>query len=173
MDIKSEQVLHVYHCCSPSSTPSTRSRTKGTSEEPITVTDVADLLVDKDNNDDELDKYLYALNGNDGADLNELEKYMADPPLRFSGTGNFDILSWWKNQIEYPIMAQIARDLLAVQVSTVASESAFSSGGRVVDTFRSRLDPEMVEALICTKDWVASERRGILVGFVSLVASLY
>jgi hypothetical protein len=130
--------------------------------------------VDKDNNDDELDKYLYALNGNDGADLNELEKYMADPPLRFSGTGNFDILSWWKNQIkEYPIMAQIARDLLVVQVSTVASEFAFSSGGRVVDPFRSRLDPEMVEALICTKDWVASERRGILVGFVSLVASLY
>lgn len=157
-----------------SSTPSIRSRTKGTSEEPITVTDVADLLVDKDNNDDELDKYLYALNGNDGADLNELEKYMADPPLRFSGTGNFDILSWWKNQIkEYPIMAQIARDLLVVQVSTVASEFAFSSGGRVVDPFRSRLDPEMVEALICTKDWVASERRGILVGFVSLVASLY
>lgn len=42
-----------------------------------------------------------------------------------------------------------------------------------LDPFRSRLDPEMVEALICTKDWVASERRGILVGFVSLVASLY
>jgi hypothetical protein len=51
-------------------------------------------------------------------------------------------------------------NLLAVQVSTVASESAFSAGGHVVDPFRSRLDPEMVEALICMKDWVAAERRG-------------
>jgi len=42
----------------------------------------------------------------------------------------------------------------------VTSESAFSAGGRVVDPFRSRLDPKMVEALICMKDWVAAERRG-------------
>jgi hypothetical protein len=38
-------------------------------------------------------------------------------------------------------------------VSTVASESAFSSGGRVVDAFRSKLKPEIIEALVCTKDW--------------------
>jgi len=59
--------------------------------------------------------------------------------LRLSG--QFDILAWWKNQTgEYPVLAKIARDLLA-EVSTVASESAFSAGGRVVDPFRSRLDP--------------------------------
>ena len=102
------------------------------------------------------------MNDNDGAngdDMNELDKYMADPPLRLSG--QFDILAWWKNQTdEYPVLAKIAHDLLAVQVSTVASESAFSAGGRVVDPFRSRLDPEMVEALICMKDWVAAEKRG-------------
>ena len=63
---------------------------------------------------------------------------------------------------EYPVLAKIARDLLAVQVSTVASESAFSAGGRVVDPFRSCLDPEMVQALICMKDWVAAGRRGEL-----------
>jgi hypothetical protein len=49
---------------------------------------------------------------------------------------------------------------MAVQVSTIASESAFSAGGRVVDPYRSSLDPDMVEALICTKDWVAAEREG-------------
>ena len=84
---------------------------------------------------------------------------MADAPLRISG--QFNILAWWKNQVdEYPILSQIARDLLALQVSTVASESAFSAGGRVIDPFRSRLDPEMVEALVCTKDWVAATKRG-------------
>lgn len=71
---------------------------------------------------------------------------------------------------EYPILSQIARDLLAVQVSTVASESAFSAGGRVIDPFRSRLDPEMVEALVCTKDWVAATKRDKRVG--SIVADL-
>ncbi|CAD6215289.1 unnamed protein product [Miscanthus lutarioriparius] len=35
----------------------------------------------------------------------------------------------------------------------------FSAAGRVVDPYRSRLDPEMVEALICTKDWVVAARK--------------
>lgn len=45
-------------------------------------------------------------------------------------------------------------------MSTVASESAFSAGGRVVDPFRSRLDPEIVQALICTKDWNTALKKG-------------
>ncbi|CAN6347624.1 unnamed protein product [Urochloa humidicola] len=48
---------------------------------------------------------------------------------------------------------------MAIQVSTVASESAFSAAGRVVDPYRNRLDPDIVEALICTKDWVAAARK--------------
>ena len=40
-----------------------------------------------------------------------------------------------------------------VQVSTVASESICSADGRVVGPFCSRLGPEVIEALICTKDW--------------------
>ncbi|CAJ2651858.1 unnamed protein product [Trifolium pratense] len=48
----------------------------------------------------------------------------------------------------------MARDVFATPVSTVASESAFSTGGRVLDSFRSCLNPEMVEALICTQNWL-------------------
>ena len=47
----------------------------------------------------------------------------------------------------------MARDILAIQVSTVASESAFT-GGRVLDPFRSSLSPSMVQALICTQNWI-------------------
>jgi len=65
----------------------------------------------------------------------------------------FDILSWWKtHSTKYPILCRLARDVLAIPASTVASESAFSAGGRVVDKYRSRLDPQVVEALICSKD---------------------
>uniref|UniRef100_A0A8R7Q0E5 HAT C-terminal dimerisation domain-containing protein n=1 Tax=Triticum urartu TaxID=4572 RepID=A0A8R7Q0E5_TRIUA len=45
-----------------------------------------------------------------------------------------------------------------MQVSTVASESAFSAGGRVVDPFRGCLEPETVEALICTKSWIGASK---------------
>ena len=41
----------------------------------------------------------------------------------------FDILDWWRvNSSKYRILSQVARDVLAILVSTVASESAFSTG---------------------------------------------
>jgi hypothetical protein len=44
--------------------------------------------------------------------------------------------------------------MFLLPVSTVASESAFSTGGRILDSFRSCLSPEMAEALICTQNWL-------------------
>ena len=38
---------------------------------------------------------------------------------------NFDILTWWKiNSSKFTVLPKIARDVLTVPVSTVASESA-------------------------------------------------
>ncbi|XP_025617309.1 zinc finger BED domain-containing protein RICESLEEPER 2-like [Arachis hypogaea] len=45
-------------------------------------------------------------------------------------------------------------DILAISVSTVASESSFSAGGRVIDQYRSRLNQESIETLICGGDWL-------------------
>ncbi|XWS13457.1 hypothetical protein CRYUN_Cryun36dG0038700 [Craigia yunnanensis] len=53
--------------------------------------------------------------------------------------------------------------VLAIQVFTVASESVFSTGGRILDLFRSSLCPKMVKALICTQNWVRSSHEGIQV----------
>lgn len=52
-------------------------------------------------------------------------------------------------------------DILGIQISTVASESAFSTSGRVLDPYRTRLSTPIVEALICTQDWVRKSRKPI------------
>ena len=65
------------------------------------------------------------------------------------------MLVWWKtNQFRFPVLSQMARDVLTIPLSTVASESAFNVGGRVLDACRSSLNPETVEAVICLRDWV-------------------
>jgi hypothetical protein len=83
----------------------------------------------------------------------ELDRYLNED--LFPKRKVFDILGWWKiNAPKFPILSCIARDLLAVQASTVASESAFSIGGRVVSDYRSRLKSGTVEGLICLQDWL-------------------
>ncbi|KAK9183227.1 hypothetical protein WN944_026376 [Citrus x changshan-huyou] len=54
----------------------------------------------------------------------------------------------------YPTLARIARDILAIPITTVASESAFSTGGRVVSPHRNKLHPSTLEALMCCQSWL-------------------
>ena len=54
----------------------------------------------------------------------------------------------------------MARDILAIPVSTVASESAFSTSGRLINAHRSRLHPNTLEALMCSQSWLRSEIKG-------------
>ena len=69
--------------------------------------------------------------------------------------GAFDILKCWKLNFErFLILSRIAKDVLAVPVSIVASESCFSTSGRVLDNFQSSLTPKIVKALICAQDWL-------------------
>ena len=51
----------------------------------------------------------------------------------------------------------MARDILSIPISIVASEFAFSVGGKVFDQYRSSLKPDIVEAIICSKDWLFGE----------------
>ncbi|XP_073153739.1 zinc finger BED domain-containing protein RICESLEEPER 2-like [Henckelia pumila] len=86
----------------------------------------------------------------------ELDRYLGEE-IEVANE-QFDILLWWKmNSPRFPSLAEMARHVLAIPISTVASESAFSTGGRVLDSFRSSLTPRLVQALVCVQDWLRNE----------------
>lgn len=72
-----------------------------------------------------------------------------------SNTNSFSALKWWRNNnMKYNILSKMVADILAIPISTMATESAFSASSRVIDEFRSRLNEESIEALICGGDWL-------------------
>ncbi|KAL4557470.1 hypothetical protein LXL04_035648 [Taraxacum kok-saghyz] len=90
----------------------------------------------------------------DVMEKSELEAYIESLPEKLNSE-SFEILKWWSDKCTtYKVLSSMVKDILAVPVSTVASESAFSTSGRVVDDFRSNLGVKTVEALICTQDWL-------------------
>ncbi|KAL0361136.1 UNVERIFIED_CONTAM: Zinc finger BED domain-containing protein RICESLEEPER 1 [Sesamum radiatum] len=69
---------------------------------------------------------MYKTGGKGDRVKSELEKYLSEDVEMHRD--KFDILNWWKvNTLRFPILSKMARDVLAVPVSTVASESAFST----------------------------------------------
>ncbi|CAI9262050.1 unnamed protein product [Lactuca saligna] len=84
---------------------------------------------------------------------NELERYLEEGTL--PQIHEFDLLGWWKlNGVKYPTLCLIAKDILAILISTVASESSFSTSGRIASPHRSTLLPSTIEAIICTQNWL-------------------
>ncbi|XP_050155656.1 zinc finger BED domain-containing protein DAYSLEEPER-like [Malus sylvestris] len=103
------------------------------------------------------------LDGSTSNEKTKLHLYLEEN--RLDRKQELDILSWWKlEQFRYPVLSRMASDVLTIPISTVASESAFSINGRVLDQYRSSLLHETVQALLCTRDWLfgkgASEKEG-------------
>ena len=67
---------------------------------------------------------------------------------------NFDLLAFWRGQsITFPFLSRMALDVLRTLISTVASEPIFNYSSRVLEERRARLNEDMLEALMCVKDW--------------------
>jgi hAT family C-terminal dimerisation region len=71
-----------------------------------------------------------------------------------------DIMTLWKrNARVYPMLTMMARDVFVVPVSTVPSESCFSSANRILSDKRSKLGAHVFERLVCLKDLIDAEER--------------
>uniref|UniRef100_A0A803MN87 HAT C-terminal dimerisation domain-containing protein n=1 Tax=Chenopodium quinoa TaxID=63459 RepID=A0A803MN87_CHEQI len=85
-----------------------------------------------------------------------LDIYLEDPKL--DRTVELDILAFWKkNEHRYKELSHLARDILVVPLTTVASESTLSIGSRILNKWKSSYNPENMEALITTRSWMFSD----------------
>ncbi|XP_071698789.1 zinc finger BED domain-containing protein RICESLEEPER 1-like [Rutidosis leptorrhynchoides] len=104
------------------------------------------------------DKFLHETSNHQNA-VSDFDKYLEEPV--FPRNNGFNILNWWKvHTPRYPILSMMARDILCVPVSTLGSELAFSTGGRVLDIHLRSVDPDIRQALICGQDWLRMEPEG-------------
>ena len=71
-------------------------------------------------------------------------------------------MAWWKvNSTRYIILSEVAQVVMAIPMSTIASELTFSTRGRVLDPFRSSLAPKIVEVLSCAQNWLKNPSKPI------------
>ena len=81
---------------------------------------------------------------------NELERYLA---LEYND--EISSLTWWKaHSVEFPVLSQMARDFLAIQATSVASEKTFSVASNTLTKIRNRLHLKTARATLCLKSWI-------------------
>lgn len=90
---------------------------------------------------------------------NELDKYLNAPTEDVA-----DPLQWWRlHRHTYPVLSQMAFDLLAVPAMSSECERAFFKAGHVLNESRPRTKEDYAEANQCLRAW-------ILAGLVSILA---
>ncbi|KAB2092200.1 hypothetical protein ES319_A02G013000v1 [Gossypium barbadense] len=83
----------------------------------------------------------------------ELDCYLEETLL----PSDADILGWWRvNSQRFPTLAKMARDFLAIPVSVSAPCSNISA--MTTNPTYSSLDPESMEALVCSQNWLESTK---------------
>ncbi|GKB58487.1 zinc finger BED domain-containing protein RICESLEEPER 2-like protein [Tanacetum coccineum] len=72
----------------------------------------------------------------------------------------FDLLGFWKaKESMFPVLSRMAMDIISVQATSVASESAYSTSGRVLSIRITRLTPASLKMCMCLKDHLDAQER--------------
>ncbi|KAL0380381.1 UNVERIFIED_CONTAM: Zinc finger BED domain-containing protein RICESLEEPER 2 [Sesamum angustifolium] len=100
----------------------------------------------------------------------ELDQYLEEPLL--PRVQDFDVLGWWKmNRPKYPTLSKLASDVLSIPLSTISAESVFDLREKKMDSYRSSLRPSILQALICSKDWLQHESSVVPSGISSEISA--
>ncbi|XP_071917149.1 zinc finger BED domain-containing protein RICESLEEPER 2-like [Coffea arabica] len=85
----------------------------------------------------------------------DLDVYLEESRYVCDTNANLDVLGWWKGERwRFPILSRMASGILAIPVTTVAIESTFSVGHRIIDDRHTSMLVEMVQMLLCGNDWI-------------------
>nr|GEW14200.1 zinc finger BED domain-containing protein RICESLEEPER 2-like [Tanacetum cinerariifolium] len=80
--------------------------------------------------------------------------------LNHSSFATFDLLGFWKANLSIlPVLSRMDMDIISVQATLVASESAFSTSGRVLSIRRTRLTPPSLKMCMCLNDHLDAKER--------------
>nr|GEX46934.1 zinc finger BED domain-containing protein RICESLEEPER 2 [Tanacetum cinerariifolium] len=80
--------------------------------------------------------------------------------LQTTEVAAFDVLGFWKaKETIFPVLSHMAMDILSVQATSIASELAFSTSGRVLSIQRTRLTLASLEMCMCLKDHLGAQER--------------
>ncbi|KFY91845.1 hypothetical protein V500_04432 [Pseudogymnoascus sp. VKM F-4518 (FW-2643)] len=80
----------------------------------------------------------------------EWKRWMKEPTVG----RDTDILKYWQSkQYQYPLIACIAKDHLAIPATSADSERVFSVGGDIITKKRNRLSPSTLRYLLCLRNW--------------------
>ncbi|TYH95344.1 hypothetical protein ES332_A12G100100v1 [Gossypium tomentosum] len=97
------------------------------------------------------------------SEKSQLDIYLVELALELNS--QIDVLDYWsKSSVRYNEISLLARDLFAIPISTVASESAFNMGKKVITPLKSSLKPKTVQAVVCLDDWIRAKGFSIEIG---------
>ncbi|KAL5784114.1 hypothetical protein ACOSQ2_006506 [Xanthoceras sorbifolium] len=88
----------------------------------------------------------------------ELDQYLKDS--RFRSVEEFDILGWWRvNTPNFPTLAMMARDYLAIPFSQAVSYYSFMRTIEIDDDIEYNVDSDIqiLQAMVLTKSWLESK----------------
>lgn len=110
---------------------------------------VVNEVTDQPSSDDEFHVHMYKRSRVESTS-SKLMKYW-NLPLT---SRKIDLVTYWKSQTqEFPCLSMMARDILAVQSSSVCVERDFSKGSRFVTPARCSMHQTTILASMSLKSW--------------------
>ncbi|GKV36271.1 hypothetical protein SLEP1_g44420 [Rubroshorea leprosula] len=86
----------------------------------------------------------------------ELCKYLEEDE---GSTMEINILNWWcNNSSRFPTLGMMARDFLAIPLSTIMSSSAFAKDITKIISNNGHRESHILNAIICCQDWLESTK---------------